>query len=110
MTATIIWSVSKMDCHAQIGEATNVVFNVDWVCTGMQDTAVVSVFNTCAVPLVEDGPFTAYDDLTNEQVLGWIWANGVDRAAVEATVQQQITDQINPPVVSPPLPWISPAA
>jgi hypothetical protein len=29
----------------------------------------------------------------------------VDKAVTEAAVQQQINNQINPPVVTPPLPW-----
>jgi hypothetical protein len=37
--------------------------------------------------------------------LGWIWADGVDKTATEAAVQQQINNQINPPVVTPKLPW-----
>jgi hypothetical protein len=37
--------------------------------------------------------------------LGWVFAGGVDQAAVEANVTQQINDQINPPVVTLPLPW-----
>jgi hypothetical protein len=48
--------------------------------------------------------------LAQDQVLGWIWANGVDQAVTEAAVQQQIDNQINPPVVTPPLPWATPAA
>jgi hypothetical protein len=51
------------------------------------------------------GTFTPYDQLTQEQVLGWIWDNGVDKDATEAAVQQQLDNQINPPVVTPPLPW-----
>jgi len=42
-------------------------------------------------------------------VLGWIWASGVDKTATEAAVEQQIQNQIDPPVVSPPLPWATPA-
>jgi len=38
-------------------------------------------------------------------VLGWIWANGVDKAATEAAVQTQIDNQINPPIITPTLPW-----
>jgi hypothetical protein len=41
-------------------------------------------------------------------VLGWVWANGVDKDATEAAVEQQIANQKNPPIVSPPLPWVSP--
>jgi hypothetical protein len=53
------------------------------------------------------GTFTPYANLTQEQVLGWIWANGVDKASAEAAVQTQIDNQINPPVTSPALPWSS---
>ena len=42
------------------------------------------------------------------QVLGWVWANGVDKDATEAAVEGQIEAQKNPPIVSPPLPWVSP--
>jgi hypothetical protein len=44
--------------------------------------------------------------LTKEQVLGWIWASGVDKDATEAAVAQQIENQKNPPIVYPPLPWV----
>jgi len=50
-------------------------------------------------------PYTPYADLTQDQVLGWIWASGVDKDATEAAVNQQIDNAINPPVVTPPLPW-----
>jgi hypothetical protein len=50
-------------------------------------------------------PFTPYADLTQDQVLGWVWANGVDKDATEAAVAGQIEAQINPPVIQPPLPW-----
>jgi len=55
------------------------------------------------------GAFTPYADLTQAQVLGWVWANGVDKDATEASVQAQIDSQINPTVIQPPLPWIAPA-
>jgi hypothetical protein len=54
---------------------------------------------------LQSGTFTPYAQLTESQVLGWIWANGVDQTATEAAVAQQIQNQINPPVVTPPLPW-----
>jgi hypothetical protein len=52
-----------------------------------------------------EGSFTPYDQLTQAQVLGWCYANGVDQTAVEANVQGSIDNQINPTVVQPPLPW-----
>jgi DNA-directed RNA polymerase specialized sigma24 family protein len=40
-----------------------------------------------------------------EDVLGWIWASGVNKDVTEAAVQQQIDTAINPPVITPQLPW-----
>jgi hypothetical protein len=49
--------------------------------------------------------YTPYADLTQEQVLGWIWSSGVDKDATEAAVNNQLQNLINPPVVTLPLPW-----
>jgi hypothetical protein len=40
--------------------------------------------------------------------LGWCFANGVDKTAIEENVSLQIENQINPPVIAPPLPWVAP--
>ena len=102
--ATFTWTVTAMDCYPQADGETDVVFTVHWTCAGTQDTYSSSVYSTRGVPALT-GTFTPYADLTQNQVLGWIWANGVDQSAVEAAVQTQIDNQINPPVVQPPLPW-----
>jgi hypothetical protein len=63
------------------------------------------VYSTTSFAVVQGEAFTPYADLTLDQVLGWIWANGVDKTATEAAVEGQIEAQKNPPIVSPPLPW-----
>ena len=102
---TITWTITQMDCYPQESGNTDVVFTVHWTCLGVQDTYSAYVYSTCAVPAPSGSSFTPYASLTQDQVLGWIWANGVDKAATEASVQQQIANQINPPVVTPPIPW-----
>ena len=102
---TITWTITAMNCYPQEGGNTDVVFNVHWTCSGTDGTYSASVYSTCAVPAPTGSAFTPYANLTQEQVLGWIWADGVDKAVTEAAVQQQIDSQINPPVVTPPLPW-----
>jgi hypothetical protein len=102
---TITWTVTAMDCYPQEGGNTDVVFNVHWTCAGTDGTYNASVYSTCAVPAPTGSAFTPYDQLTQDQVLGWVWANGVDKFTTEAAVVQQIDNQINPPVVTPPLPW-----
>ena len=109
MSATITWTVTQMDCYPQADGETDVVFTVHWTCSGVQTEGETSysgsVYSTTGVTYEAGTPYTPYADLTQEQVLGWIWANGVDKTATEAAVQQQIDNQINPPVVTPPLPW-----
>lgn len=101
---TINWTITAMDCYPQADNETDVVFTVHWTCAGTDGEYSASVYSTCSLPTPE-GAFTPYADLTQAQVLGWIWANGVDQAATEAAVEQQIQNQINPPVVTPALPW-----
>jgi hypothetical protein len=109
--ATIVWNISAMNCYPQAERETDVVFTVHWQCNGTQEqdgkTYNGSAYNTCRVVYVSGAPYTPYADLTQDQVLGWIWASGVDKDATEAAVQQQIDNAINPPVVTPPLPWLA---
>ena len=102
------WTVSAMDCKVSEDNLSDVVFNVHWRCSATEvdgdKTYSASVYSTCSVP-GPGTPFTPYADLTQDQVLGWIWANGVDKDATEAAVAQQIYLQKNPVTITPPLPW-----
>ena len=95
-----------MTCYPEADGQPDVVFGVYWVCSGVQDTysTQVAAPNACDIPL-PTASFIPYADLTQAQVLEWVWTNGVDKAAVELQVQALIDVQINPPVVILPLPW-----
>jgi hypothetical protein len=95
-----------MDCVPSEDGHSDVVKIVHWRCSGAEDTFSGSVYSTCALPAPE-GAFIPYPDLTENEVLGWIWANGVDKTATEASVQTQIDNAKNPPIVTPPLPWVA---
>ena len=115
MSATITWVIEWMQCVPQEGQYTDVVITAGWRCTGAQtangvDYSATSYGTASFSQPAEGGSFTPYADLTQDQVLGWCWANGVNKAATEASVQTQIDNQINPPVIQPPLPWATPAA
>lgn len=107
MTITNTWTLVQMDAYPEEGGETDVVFNVHWTLAGTDGTYSGSVYGSQAVSTDPDAPFTPYADLTEEQVVGWVQnAMGTEQvAAYEANVAQQIADQINPPVVTPPLPW-----
>ena len=104
----ISWIIERLLVKPTEGSLTDVVITADWRCNGSQDSYSGTCYGSCSFAPPTDA-FTPYPDLTQDQVLGWCFANGVDQAAIEANVSLQIANQINPPVVVLPLPWVPPA-
>lgn len=107
MTIANTWRVVQMDAYPEYDTQADVVFTVHWTLTGVDGDHTGHVYGSQGVDLnVQDG-FTPFADLTEAEVMGWVHgAMGVDVvAAHEANVAQQIADQIDPPVIHPPLPW-----
>ena len=104
---TLSWLIERLLVKPVECSLTDVVITADWRCNGSQESFSGTCYGSCsfAPPI---GSFTPYPDLTQEQVLDWCYANGVDQSAIEANVTSQIQNQINPPVVSLPLPWVPP--
>lgn len=107
MAITNTWSIQQLDAYPELDGDTDVVFTVHWTLNGTDGTYAGSVYGTVGVTLDEGSTFTPYADLTQAQVIGWVKdALGEEQvASYEANVAQQIADQANPPVVTPPLPW-----
>jgi hypothetical protein len=110
---TILWLIERLLTKPVEGSNTDVVITADWRCNGTETTGSGDTektysgtcYGSCSFA-PPTGSFTPYEDLTQDQVLSWCYANGVDKSAIEANVSLQIANQINPPVVSLPLPWI----
>ena len=102
---TILWLIERLLTKPVEGSLTDVVINADWRCNGSQETYSGTCYGSCSFQ-PPTGSFTPYEDLTEAQVLGWCYENGVDKTAIEANVTQQIENQINPPIVTLPLPWV----
>ena len=105
---TISWIIERLLVKPTEGSLTDVVITADWRCNGSQDSYIGTCYGSCSFAPPTDA-FTPYPDLTQDQVLGWCFANGVDQAAIEAHVTAQIEAQIIPPGVVLPLPWVPPA-
>jgi len=96
---TINWIIERLLVKPTEGSLTDVVITADWRCNGSQDNYSGTCYgSTSFAP--PGGSFTPYPDLTEQQVLGWCYANGVDKTAIEANVSAQIENQINPPIVN----------
>lgn len=104
----ITWNIEQLIVKPTEGDLTNVVVTAAWRCNGEETVGNKSHFGTCygtASFSAPGTPFTEFDDLTKDQVLGWIWDSGVDQTAIEVNVADQIERSKNPPTVSLPLPW-----
>ena len=100
----IVWSVDSMSCYPQSQGNVDVVYEVYWRCTGNDGDANASVYGSCVIPYA-GGEFTPYQDLTQQEVLGWVWANGVNQSEIEASITAQVNAILNPTSITPPLPW-----
>jgi hypothetical protein len=101
---TINWTISTLDCAPHEGDHTNCVKVVHWQCSATDGEYTGSVYATCSLP-EPTADYIPYDALTLETVLGWIWANGVNKESAEAAVAAQIEAQKHPVITQPPLPW-----
>jgi hypothetical protein len=101
----ISWIIERLLTKPTEGTLTDVVITADWRCNGTNGTYTGTCYGSASFA-PPSGSFTPYDQLTEAQVLDWCFANGVNKSAIEANVAAQIQNQINPPVVSLPLPWV----
>lgn len=104
---TNTWNVVQMDAYPEKDGLTDVVFNCHWTLTATDGTYTGNAYGTAAVTLDAGGAYTPYANLTKAQVVGWVQESlGAEKvAALEANVAKQIDAQINPPVITPTLPW-----
>ena len=111
MSATITWRVGCMDSYPKYDNYIDLVFNVHWDCLGSQEysgsTYNGRVYGCNGVSIHSGSAFIPYEQLTEAEVLGWVWTSMGEeqKLAYESAVQTQIDNLINPPVVQLPLPW-----
>lgn len=107
MSATFVWSVANMATYPTFQSETDVVFQVSYICFATQDTFTAQSNGATNVTYTAGTPYTPYDQLTEDQVLGWVFQN-IQKDTIEASLQADIDAQANPPYVFLPLPWTPP--
>ena len=101
------WIINALDCVPKEGQMIDVVSIVHWSRIAQQDDIQVSSYGTMSCPQPSETDFTAYPDLTYEQVCVWLDA-GLDVESIDLGLDGQIENIINPPIVTPPLPFVNP--
>ena len=104
-----VWQISQMErtladggvvvCHWRANASETVGTGDDAV------TYSASSYGTCGfTPDPSSSDYVPYDDITEDMALGWCWADGVDKDAIEASLAANIDGQINPTQASG-VPW-----
>jgi hypothetical protein len=101
---TYNWQIVSMPSYSQIDGQSDVVFQVNWSCFAVDGNYSAQTTGSVPVTYTAGTPFTPYNQLTQDQVWGWINPS-IDRPEVEANLQALIDAQKNPQTVTPPLPW-----
>ena len=94
----INWTISTMEREVSNG----FVITAHWQATATDGDYTASTYSTCS--WAEGTPTIPYADLTQETVLNWVWANGVDKQATEDLLAANIALQKNP-VTASGTPW-----
>lgn len=109
MAINYTWNFNPLEAYPTASGEDNVVFLVHWQLYGSTGSYQGSVIGTQAVSYETSSVFIPFDSLTYDIVYNWMTASmGVDQmAAYEASVAQQIENQINPPVLIETSPWLT---
>ena len=105
--ATYQWVINQMDTKPTEDGLTDVVVVVHWTRTAQDGEINVSSYGTMGCQTPSETDFTAYPDLTYNQVCSWLDA-GLDVTAIDLGLDQKIENIINPPVIVLPLPFENP--
>ena len=94
MAITTTWSVLNMERK----QADGAVFEVRWQCVAQNDAGPESAVyggESKFEPDPSAPDYTPYEDLTQEQVLGWVWASDdCDKDEIEADRTAKVEAQI----------------
>lgn len=100
MAITYTWDITNLRKAPTLNGMNDVLVHVRWSKTGTDENGTTGVFQG-ATPLTapEAEGFTAYEDLTKEQVLGWI------QAIVVGSYEQHVNEQIQKQITKKNDPW-----
>lgn len=104
MAITYTWSITSMTCDKQIDGFTDYVVAVNWICAGVEDGYSAEIRCASMFKPSSGQQFTPYNELTEGQVLTWVWA-ATDKDVIEGSIAQLIKQKKFSPTVDNPLPW-----
>lgn len=93
-----------MECIKNEGDLQDVVITIHWRYQATKDEVTTDTYGAVSIPLPTGEDFTPYEELTKEQVVGWLEAT-LDVPAMEESLDKQLDLIINPINVTLPPPF-----
>ena len=72
MSNTYTLTITSIDCLSSYQEQTQVVYNLNWSLSGTDGVNINFTQGTQLIVFDATAPFTPFESLTEEQVLGWL--------------------------------------
>lgn len=94
----ITWTITQCDRLT----SDDFITTAHWTATAVDGDYTASIYSTCS--WAPGTPTIPYAEVTQQEVLDWCWASGVDKDATEAALAQNIELQKNP-VTATGTPW-----
>ena len=98
MANTYSWIINALDAKIHKDDLDNVIYTVHWSFIGQDDSEEpisASSIGTLGVKYNPENPFISYDDLTKEDVVGWL-EDGLDVDSMKESLDNQIELKKNP--------------
>jgi hypothetical protein len=102
--SVIHWRAQKAYVTPQISEGTPLISEGTPLISEVTSLFTADTYGALSVDAPHEASFTPYDEVTKEMVKEWLEA-GLDCEAIEANLDAQIENFLNPPIVAYPLPW-----
>ncbi len=100
---TYTWNNKTVDTYPDLDGNADVIFNVHWRLTGEDENGNVgSVYGTQSLDTSDLSDFTAFADITEDMINGWVEAamGSEEVQAKKDAIDAQIEQKINPTVVT----------
>ena len=108
MSNTYAWAVNSMTAYPEAEGQTDVVFQIAYVLSATDGTYNSAAYGSVDTTYVAGTPFTPYDQLTLDQVNGWVATalgpDGIAKAQADCNAAIAAQQDTSKPV-TPPLPW-----
>lgn len=105
------WYINQLECLPKDGDLQDFVVVCHWNRNAKETINEVeyqaSVYGSQSFSKDDVANFIPYEELTYEIVCGWL-DGSIDVAALDLNLDQQIENQVNPPIIVLPLPFQNP--